>query len=578
MDGSLLTISSQTAASSFILTWIAQALLLGTTLAGLTWLAAWGLRWRARPALEAALWSIVLIKFLIPVGPLWSLPLGGMWGDLPVQRETPGASTATGAGDLRAVPAPFPWSQLVVQDAGVGPVTQWWRWPTFLVIGYVVGALSILAWRLRQWRALLLQVRSLPSADPVTCDLVADVCRRLGVRRVPSARISDEAPAPFVMGLFRPLLVLPHRQLVRPDEFETVVVHEVAHLRRGDLLVRLLQWIAGTLLFFWPVVAWVNRRIDVAREVACDEWALRYGKLTAGEYARCLLRAVRPVRACLLAYTPPGMAANHTTIERRIDMILRPPLCSRSSYARSQVTALFLFAWAGVALTGTLGTARAKSSDDETWPATVEAVKEHAILLYNRVATREAADLNGDGFLSYREKSAYLVALTMEASAEFMEEFPYADRDHSGRLDVMEAHDVIRGITLIAYADRRPTAAPGAPLDLEFYHWALDAQQWLLDNVLAEPDPADLENTKAVVTHVTNSRSGHVRMLNHGAPDRLGKRRFPPDRDAARFGELDANIATVTARLATETDPREVAKLQLMLDKLETILGKLGGS
>lgn len=578
MDGSLLTITSHTAASSFILTWIAQALLLGTTLAGLTWLAAWALRWRARPALEAALWSIVLIKFLIPVGLLWSLPLGGVWGDLPVHLETQSASTGTGAEDPRVTQVLSPASQLAVQNVGIESVPQGWRWPTLLVIGYAVGALILLAWRLLQWRTLLLQVRSLPSADPVTCDLVAEVCRRLGVRRVPSARISDEAPAPFVMGLFRPLLVLPHRQLVRPDEFETVVVHEVAHLRRGDLLVRLLQWIAGTLLFFWPVVAWVNRRIDVAREVACDEWALRYGKLTAGEYARCLLRAVRPVRACLLAYTPPGMAANHTTIERRIDMILRSTLPSRCSCARRQVAALFLMAWAGVALTGTLGTASAKSSDDPAWPVTVEAVKEHAIQLYNRVAARDSADLNGDGFLSYREKSAYLVALAMAASEEFMEEFPYADRDHSGRLDVMEAHDVIRGITLIAYADRRPTAAPGAPLDFEFYHWALDAQEWLLDNVLAEPDPADLENTKAVVTHVTNSRSGHVRMLNHGAPDRLRKLCASPDRDAARFGELDANIATVTARLTTETDPREVAKLQLMLDKLEAILDKLENS
>jgi beta-lactamase regulating signal transducer with metallopeptidase domain len=578
MDGSILTISSHTAASSFILTWVAQALLLGTTLAGLTWLAAWGLRCRARPALEAALWSIVLIKFLIPVGPLWSLPLGSVWGDLPVQLETPSASAGTGADDLRATHTLSPSSELAVQNVCTESVPQGWRWPTFLAIGYAVGALTLLAWRLRQWRALLLQVRSLPSADTVTCDLVAEVCRRLGVHRVPSARISDEAPAPFVMGLFRPLLVLPHRQLVRPDEFETVVVHEVAHLRRGDLLVRLLQWIAGTLLFFWPVVAWVNRRIDVAREVACDEWALRYGKLTAGEYARCLLRAVRPVRACLLAYTPPGMAANHTTIERRIDMILRSTLRSRPSYARSQVAALFLLAWAGVALTGTLGTARAKSTSDEVWPITVEAVKEHAIQLYNQVAARPTADLNGDGFLSYREKTAYLVALAMAAPEQFMEQFPYADRDHSGRLDLMEAHDVIRGITLIAYADRRPTAAPGAPLDLEFYHWALDAQEWLLDNVPTEPDPADLENIKGVMVQIEHPGTDHVRKLNHGAPNRLRKLCPSPDRDAAQFGELEANIATVTARLATETDPQEVAKLQVMLDKLETILDKLEGS
>ncbi len=70
------------------------------------------------------------------------------------------------------------------------------------------------------------------------------------------------------------------------------MVHEVTHLRRGDPWLRCLQWIAGTVLFFWPVVAWVNRHIDLAREHACDRWALRHGKLCASEYARCLLEAV----------------------------------------------------------------------------------------------------------------------------------------------------------------------------------------------------------------------------------------------------------------------------------------------
>ena len=73
----------------------------------------------------------------------------------------------------------------------------------------------------------------------------------------------------------------------------------------------------------------------------------------------------------------------------------------------------------------------------------------------------------------------------MDNADAFMEEFPYADRNQSGKLDFWEAHDTIRGVTLIAYADRRPGAAPGARLDLEFYHAALDAQAWLLANMKA---------------------------------------------------------------------------------------------
>ena len=234
----------------------------------------------------------------------------------------------------------------------------------------LAATLGVLIVRTQRQRALLARCRDLPRADESVHSLVRAVCRRLGVRRVPSVRISDESSAPFVLGLVHPLLVLSHRQLVRPDELETVIVHEVAHLRRGDLLVRHLQWIAGALLFFWPVVAWVNRRIDAARECACDEWALRHGKLGPGDYARCLLRAVQPARLAWLTCHPAGMAANHTTIERRIDMILESPHRPLRRPAWGLLTCAFLLGWGVFALAGAADAGQSAQLTQQAWPAT----------------------------------------------------------------------------------------------------------------------------------------------------------------------------------------------------------------
>jgi hypothetical protein len=266
------------------------------------------------------------------------------------------------------------------------------------------------------------------------------------------------------------------------------------------------------------------------------------------------------------------MAGNHTTIERRIDMILESNTRTPKTRKWGPITLMSLLAWGCFALTG--GAAQSAGAEGKSWPATVEGVKEHAIQLYNLVAEHQGADLNSDGFLSYREKSTYLLGLAMHMPDAFMEEFPYADRDHSGRLDVVEAHDTIRGITLIAYADRRPTAAPGAILDLEFYHMALDAQEWLLDNKTSEPNADDLADIWAVVVQLQDSRSGHMRKLNHGAPERVRVRKCPPS-DRTRFQELEGNIATIEARLADETDPDQIAKLKTMLAKLEDLLARL---
>ena len=599
MNATLATIDGHTAAS-LILSWIAQALLLGTALAGLTWLLTRLLRHRGRPAFEAALWLIVLIKFLVPTGPAWSLPLPGACVGLPASIGAWAVPSRTNnAIDSlpHSVSAAITPGQLEIAAKAPLRVRPW---STLAVAAYLVGATSLLLRRMCSYRRLSSRWRALPPADDLTRNLVVDVCRRLGVRRIPTIRISEESPAPFVMGFFRPLLVLSRRQLVRPDELETVVVHEVAHLRRGDVLVRYLQWIAGTLLFFWPIVAWVNRRIDVARECACDQWALRQGKLTVGEYARCLLSYMQAGRPRRLAYHPCTMATNLTAMERRIDMILESPDHPSKERTWGLLAVVFLAAWGGLTLTGSIGTVQAANAERTPWPATEEGVRAHAIQLYNLVAAREAADYDGNGGLSYLEKDTYLVALAMHACEAFMEEFPYADRNHSDRLDYLEAYGVIRGITMVAYLDRRigveiaavpdPDSEQGRerirqihvqhdPESMRLLHESLDAQKWLLEHMTSDPSVRDLDNIWSVLKQTQGPPHTYSqRMLNHGGPAENERKTKGASGDFGRFKELEGNIASIEAKLAVEKDPDEVAKLQAMLDKLEAVLAKLQGS
>lgn len=441
-------------------------------------------------------------------------------------------------------------------------------------MAYLLCVLSLLAFRVRSYNALVTHCQSLPGADGQTHNIVLNVCRLLGVRRIPSIRISDERP-PFVMGFFSPLLIISRHLLVRPDELETIIVHEIAHLRRGDVFVRYLEWVAGTLFFFWPVVAWINRRLDAAREYACDEWALRQGKLTASEYARCLLRVVQPMRRPRFAYAPCSMATNPKTIERRIDMILQSKHCTSSRYIWSLLTFAFLLAWAGFTLTG-IAAGPDRVEYDHSMSTTEMSVQKRAVAIYNLVREHDAADFNRDGVLSYLEKDTYLVALAMRNAGPFTDEFPYADRNNSGNLDIIEAKDVIRAITLVAYADRRACATTEHVLPLEFCHAALDAQEWLLANSISEPNPSELDQIWSVLRRVQGHPTGFAaRMFDHGAPEQFdGRRKY--DRGSRRqFHELEGSIAVIKDRLASTNDPGRIAKLELMLTKLEVIFSKL---
>ncbi|MHC4073073.1 MAG: M56 family metallopeptidase [Planctomycetota bacterium] len=572
--------------SSVILSWLWQSLLWGTAFAGLTYLLIRLLRLRVGSALEAGLWLIVLVKFLVPVGPSCTFSLSSVYLQLfessSVHNITLPAPIALDIDnpylvDVDSLNHGTPSAAMVMPTHS--PATEdtklpRWHWTTPIGAAYVLCVLSLLALRIRSYRALIAHCRLLPGADGQTLNVVLKVCRRLGVRRIPSVKISDENP-PFVMRFVSPLLIIPRHLLVRPDELETVIVHEIAHLRRGDVFVRYIQWIAGILFFFWPVVAWISRRLDVAREYACDQWALRQGKLTAPEYARCLLRVVQPMRRPRFAYAPCNMATNPKRIERRIDMILQSKHCTSSRRIWRLLAFAFLLAWACVALTG-VAAGPNRAAYDRSRSATEESIHERVAATYNLVYELGGADVNRDGVLSYLEKDTFLVALAMRNAGPFMDEFPYADRNHSGNLDIIEAKDVIRAITLVAYADRRACAATEHVLPLEFCHAALDAQEWLLANASSDPKPSELDQIWSVLCRIQERPTSYaVRMFDHGGPEQLkGRRKYDPD-SHPQFHELEGNIGALKRQLATTSDPDRIAKLTLMLTKLETILSKL---
>ena len=578
--------SYSNAISSGILSWIWQSLFLGTTFAGLTYLLIRLLRLRIGSVLETGLWSIVLIKFLIPFGPSWTFSLSSLSLKLfqpsavytiPLTNPTTFNVTKSYEVDINTFDHSKSETALTTSspspEINVTPSPQW-QWTTFISMAYLLCIFSLLVLRLRSHHALITHCQSLPEADEQTRNIVLKVCRRLGVRRIPSIKISEKHP-PFVMGFFSPLLIISRHLLVRPDELETIIVHEIAHFRRGDIFVRYLEWIAGILFFFWPVVAWINRRLDIAREYACDEWALCHGKLTSPEYALCLLRVVQPIRRSRFAYAPRSMATNLKSIERRIDMILQVKNYKLNRHKWSLLTCAFLLVWASFTLTGVAAKPQ-RAGYDHSRSATEQSVQKRAASTYKLVNELGAADFNHDGVLSYLEKDTYLVALAMRNAGAFMDEFPYADRNHSGNLDIIEAKDVIRAITLVAYADRRACAATEHILPLEFCHAALDAQEWLLANSTSEPKPGELDKIWSVLCRIQEKPTSFaVQMFDHGAPSQYDKRRKYNRGSYKQFHELEGNIIAIKKRIANTNNPARIAKLKLMLTKLEAILSKL---
>lgn len=104
---------------------------------------------------------------------------------------------------------------------------------------------------------------------------VDDLARRLGVRRAVALRLTADGDGPATAGWWRPVILLPAAVAMHipADLLEALLAHELAHVRRHDYLLNLLQRLVETLLFYHPVVWWLSHRIRIERELVADDLA-----------------------------------------------------------------------------------------------------------------------------------------------------------------------------------------------------------------------------------------------------------------------------------------------------------------
>lgn len=185
-------------------------------------------------------------------------------------------------------------------------------------------------------------------ADPEAQARLDALARRLGLRRRVALFLSDRLEVPSAWGVVRPVVVLPASLLLglAPAQAEAVILHELAHIRRHDYLVNLLQSVVETALFYHPAVWWVSSVVRREREHVCDDLVVD-ALGDPAPYARALLLLEERRRA-----PRPALSAKEGKLMDRIARILAPrPAPVRLSPLAPALAAL---AVVGLALGGVL--------------------------------------------------------------------------------------------------------------------------------------------------------------------------------------------------------------------------------
>ncbi|MBN2127899.1 MAG: right-handed parallel beta-helix repeat-containing protein [Sedimentisphaerales bacterium] len=364
------------------------------------------LRKRVRAVFRYWIWVLVLIKLVLPPS-LWSPVSVGRWfGDeLHVSAESlleddqpptveppstalqilsqpvplsvepfagvpePRAATAEPlalpavAGDDRAIqpdtvsasveaerPAPAPAAPVTALD---------WRGFALLAWASVVVALLLLLLQ----RAVFVQGLVAQAAEAsASMQNVLDECRaRIGLGRAIAMRISPNATSPAVCGLARPVILIPRNLApkISRHDLHAVLLHELAHVKRGDLWISLAQTLLQIVYFYNPLLWLTNAVIRRVREKAVDEAVLVAMGESASDYPESLVNVAKLAfkRRPVLSLRLIGVVESKSALTARIKHILNRPFPKTAKLGG--VGLLTLFALAAVLLP------MAKAREDE---------------------------------------------------------------------------------------------------------------------------------------------------------------------------------------------------------------------
>lgn len=135
----------------------------------------------------------------------------------------------------------------------------------------LLGRLNLALMATRRMKSLGLEVNSEDLQH-----IVRALCTRLGIQRAVGLVHSARVQAPAVIGWFKPVILLPLGCMsgFSTLQVEAILAHELAHIRRHDYLVNLLQSVVETVLFYHPAIWWVSDQIRREREHCCDDLAV----------------------------------------------------------------------------------------------------------------------------------------------------------------------------------------------------------------------------------------------------------------------------------------------------------------
>ncbi len=271
-------------------------------------------------------WIILFIRCLVP----WSFTVPyhakSILPGISAVLESASGIVPSQSSESAGLPESSSGSVMVSQGTSIADSSSMSVDPKVVLAGlWAIGMFALLGLTIhRNWRMAQSAIAN-PAAVPSWVQEIFIECRdRLNIKAWPVLIITSGIASPSLMGAVRPRILLPRDMVDESDreQMRHILLHELAHLKQGDIWFSWLWTFLWALQWFNPLMWWAGRCVYLDREMACDERVLGLLKPeNRNEYGYSLVELFKklslPVRYPSLA----GIVEHKTHIERRLTMI-----------------------------------------------------------------------------------------------------------------------------------------------------------------------------------------------------------------------------------------------------------------
>ncbi len=272
------------------------------------------------PKWHYIIWIVLILKLLIPFGPESAVSL---FNAIPPVYSTTSFTQAYEQIQQTIIAKPdisnLPQTGSIENTSGIRAIAK-----TALPYLWLLGAILMIGWLLYINHSLHRRLKKRGNTAPESINLIFEDCKKkAGVGRSIEIIIQDAIPTPAIIGVFRPRILLsPAISDLASKDISYILLHELAHYKRKDLLANYLLLVLQIIHWFNPVIWYCFKIIRQDMEVAADErvLALLEGDETK-EYGKALLAVLDSCNSPRLAPKLIGMVDDRKNIEKRIRMI-----------------------------------------------------------------------------------------------------------------------------------------------------------------------------------------------------------------------------------------------------------------